>query len=269
MQDTKVVKTGRSKGKDNKVKGFTLIELLVVVAIISLLAAILFPVFARARESARRASCLSNVQQMGLAMMQYVQDYDETYPLYYYKLPDGTPASYLPDGLIWVGDVGTARIYWPQMLYPYHKSLKVFWCPSSSIANASVGNGPVVPVNGQYGANLNILTAATPLKMAAVNSVASTYIFMDAGTIGVDQTRAIASGGNVFYIPGIGDAGGDCSSITGTLSAYVQDCKSGRHFGGVNMAFADGHAKWLKSSVVMQQAREMAAGSSSAWNPAS
>lgn len=74
-------------------RGFTLIELLVVIAIIAILAAILFPVFARARENARRTSCLSNLKQMGLGMMMYVQDYDETYPYGYY-----TPASETPEG---------------------------------------------------------------------------------------------------------------------------------------------------------------------------
>lgn len=69
------------RGKKNKkLSGFTLIELLVVIAIIAILAAILFPVFARARENARRASCMSNLKQVSLAIMQYTQDYDERYP---------------------------------------------------------------------------------------------------------------------------------------------------------------------------------------------
>ena len=72
-------------------RGFTLIELLVVIAIISVLAAILFPVFARARENARRTSCLSNLKQIGLAFLQYTQDYDEAYPLTSYG---ATPISW-------------------------------------------------------------------------------------------------------------------------------------------------------------------------------
>ena len=70
-------------------RGFTLIELLVVIAIIAILAAILFPVFARAREKARQSSCLSNVKQIGLGMMMYVQDYDERFPTLYYTPPGG------------------------------------------------------------------------------------------------------------------------------------------------------------------------------------
>lgn len=261
----------RKSGSKMPLRGFTLIELLVVIAIIAVLAAILFPVFARARENARRASCLSNAQQMGLAMMQYVQDYDETYPEYFYLLPNGTPSSYLPDGLIWAGAAGTARIYWPQLLFPYHRDFQMFWCPSSSIATAST-TGPVAPINGQYGANDNVLKASAPLKMAAVNSAASTYLFMDAGTIAIDQTYATTSAGDVFYIPGMGDAGGNCSSIPSTYNGgkNLQDCQSGRHFGGVSVAFADGHVKWQKSSVVMQEARNYTTNhsTSSAWDPA-
>ncbi len=90
---------------------FTLIELLVVIAIIAILAAILFPVFARARENARRASCISNLKQIGLGTMQYVQDYDDVYPAYYQPNPDRK---------------------WPQVLDPYIKSTQIFTCPSRS-----------------------------------------------------------------------------------------------------------------------------------------
>jgi prepilin-type N-terminal cleavage/methylation domain-containing protein len=70
-------------------RGFTLIELLVVIAIIAILAAILFPVFAQAREKARQASCLSNAKQMSTAVMMYAQDYDETFPLYFQPQANG------------------------------------------------------------------------------------------------------------------------------------------------------------------------------------
>ena len=98
-------------------KGFTLIELLVVIAIIAILAAILFPVFARAREKARQSSCLSNVKQIGLAILAYVQDYDETYSaLYYYP----------------VNATANNCVYWFHKVTPYIKNVQLFKCPSVS-----------------------------------------------------------------------------------------------------------------------------------------
>jgi len=103
--------------------GFTLIELLVVIAIIAILAAILFPVFAKARENARRTSCASNMKQIGLGYMQYVQDNDETYP---------------------GRDMG--GISWRGIIYPYIKSAALFTCPSNSTRNTenvTLSSGPV------------------------------------------------------------------------------------------------------------------------------
>lgn len=106
--------------------GFTLIELLVVIAIIAILAAILFPVFARARENARRASCQSNQKQIGLGIMQYTQDYDEKYPR-------GAYAN---------------SIFWPVVIQPYLKSLQIYNCPSSEIKY-----DPTNPTAVSYGYN--------------------------------------------------------------------------------------------------------------------
>src|ERR1700729_3180729 len=97
-----------------KNKGFTLIELLVVIAIIAILAAILFPVFAKAREKARQTACLSNEKQMGTAVMMYVQDYDEHMPS------------------VWDTNTG---LTWADEIYPYVKSLGVFVCPSNAVAS--------------------------------------------------------------------------------------------------------------------------------------
>lgn len=100
-------------------RAFTLIELLVVIAIIAILAAILFPVFAQAREKARQASCLSNEKQTGLAIMQYVQDYDETFPT--------TGLYYVDD---WSNPNGSNYHYWAYNIQPYMKSVQAIWCPS-------------------------------------------------------------------------------------------------------------------------------------------
>jgi len=101
-----------------KARGFTLIELLVVIAIIAILAAILFPVFAKAREKARQSSCLSNVKQIGLAFLQYVQDYDERWPIMYWS---GTTNRWEPYGIYWGGEIA-----------PYVKNTQIFLCPSKS-----------------------------------------------------------------------------------------------------------------------------------------
>src|SRR4028119_918077 len=102
-------------------RGFTLIELLVVIAIIAILAAILFPVFARARENARRASCQSNLKQIGLGMLQYIGDYDDTMPFSFF----GT-----------AGNSDANNYKWMDAIYPYVKNEQIFTCPSDSASNS-------------------------------------------------------------------------------------------------------------------------------------
>src|SRR4051812_23892404 len=106
----------------NRRKGFTLIELLVVIAIIAILAAILFPVFAKAREKARQATCVSNLKQLGLGLTQYLQDNDERYP----------SAANGQTNQISAGALG----YWPYAISPYVKSRGVYRCPDELTANA-------------------------------------------------------------------------------------------------------------------------------------
>jgi prepilin-type N-terminal cleavage/methylation domain-containing protein/prepilin-type processing-associated H-X9-DG protein len=114
----------------NRTTGFTLIELLVVIAIIAILAAILFPVFARARENARRASCQSNLKQVGLGLLQYAQDYDEKF----------VATTYAPGGnQHWYSD--NQNVYkWMDAIFPYVKSQQVFDCPSAVGSGASNGS---------------------------------------------------------------------------------------------------------------------------------
>ncbi|MES2459120.1 MAG: DUF1559 domain-containing protein [Armatimonadota bacterium] len=119
--------------KKHVLKGFTLIELLVVIAIIAILAAILFPVFAQAREKARQSSCLSNQKQMGLAILSYSQDYDETFPI----------------GNIYDYSFDNFSFAWPFLIQPYMKSVQVVWCPSDAGPRAGlnpldIGLGPSI-----------------------------------------------------------------------------------------------------------------------------
>ncbi len=109
-----------------RASAFTLVELLVVIAIIAILAAILFPVFARARENARRASCLSNLKQIGIGFMQYTQDYDEQGPM-----------TSMSGGMMAGGAYS-----WTTSTQPYIKSVQIFRCPSDSAARWNAPNLP-------------------------------------------------------------------------------------------------------------------------------
>jgi len=243
----------------NRQTGFTLIELLVVIAIIAILAAILFPVFARARENARRASCSSNLRQIGLAVMQYVQDYDEKYP----KL-NNIIDNQIPDApsVIWTR-TGTSTYNWLWMtqVYPYVKSAQVFRCPSFA---ATPDYDSYINMN--YGANTMVIRteAAGSLSVAALQAVASTYMILDAGTYQMSYTR-VASPASFTYVPGTAAFANSGSSVDTRFNA-PQDWQKGRHFHGVNVIFADGHVKWLKSSDVARQAQEIVAGRPSNWS---
>ena len=151
-------------------RGFTLIELLVVIAIIAILAAILFPVFARAREKARQSSCLSNVKQLSMGVLQYVQDWDEMLPVYYNP--------FVPDT--------TAR-YWYQVSMPYIKNTQVLVCPSRT--NRPVGYGWNIDEMG-YGSS----TACGPaVALASIQSPAETIWFAESSGPGIYPPRWVTN----------------------------------------------------------------------------
>lgn len=134
-------------------RGFTLIELLVVIAIIAILAAILFPVFAQAREAARKTSCMNNMKQMGTAITMYVQDHDETYPqAYWYKNDAGDTNGYMQ---------------WTGMIQPYTKNAGMFVCPS----DPNKGLPPTNPHDPSYSGFPNGLDAQVPFLSYTVNAV--------------------------------------------------------------------------------------------------
>ena len=208
---------------------FTLIELLVVIAIIAILAAILFPVFARARENARRASCMSNLKQIGLGFMMYIQDYDEKFPRVTLGYIDSTTPGR-----------ENVPLGWADALQPYIKSTQVFQCPSETTGPNSN------PVYNNWSYTDYWMNRRLSGEGQAVLASASTTILSGDGR----------SGTAIIYYDGCSINGNpsdvDCDDTTPyitMLTSYQYDC-FGRHLDGANYAFADGHVKWLKGSHV-------------------
>ena len=242
-------------------KGFTLIELLIVIAIIAILTAILFPVFARARENAKRASCASNMKQTGLAMMQYNQDFDERYVPY---SSDGT-------------STGVA-VPWNIVLQPYTKSTQVLLCPSNTISpvETSIGVSPArtITVNYTYNFNIATNTGSTAKSLAQIQLPSQTPMILEAlggiypaATPTVNQSLIFLANNNASGVAGMegralktpATLSGGWTGLyqpSGTASTWVtgQFWGSGSaaiHFEGSNLLFADGHVKWMKNRGVV------------------
>lgn len=188
-------------------RGFTLIELLVVIAIIAILAAILFPVFAKAREKARQSSCLSNTKQIALAELQYAQDYDERFPNHCRN--DGATSS---SSFCWIG-----------VIDPYIKNQQVKTCPSDSSGGIS------------YGWDLN---GCDRQNLGNFSFPAEKMLFSEHDTHGGRYLRYAT-----------------CCTNAGLTDSHVagHDTSAGqaRHNDGNNVAFVDGHCKWLKTSNIV------------------
>ena len=194
-------------------KGFTLIELLVVIAIIAILAAILFPVFAKAREKARATSCLSNLKQLGLAAMMYAQDYDEMYVSHCHRDYANPPYP--------------VYAYWFEMLQPYVKNWTVIICPSHG--GAVGGHGTV----GSYGYICSGFT----------------YDPEDPNFVGIAYYGSLASIYRPTEMIMIGETyAASCRVCPDYHTHPFPPVKliERRHMEGSNYMFFDGHAKWAR-----------------------
>jgi len=197
-------------------RGFTLIELLVVIAIIAILAAILFPVFAKARAKARQTACASNLKQVGMGMVQYVQDFDERFPPSWAAAGNGNGPNLID--------------HWQDFIHPYIKNAGVYDCPESPDDVRSdlllVGGGSY---DGNYGVNYDGIGYTMSSRLAACEKPAEMFMVGDSGDIIM------------------------CCDGTNNWAQLMEDLdldwdskKEGanRHNLGCNITYLDGHTKW-------------------------
>lgn len=244
---------------DRKVSAFTLIELLVVIAIIAILAAILFPVFAQAREKARQAACLSNSKQIGTALLLYVQDYDEQFPSGRYD--PGNPNS---------ADYGKG---WAGQMYAYAKNAQILKCPDDTTAQVSGSSLTLYPVSYIY--NYNVATHAA---LASLNAPSNTIVLAEGfgdqanvtvvGELPSSSTPVYSAAGNglsaLTAIDGTSmpNVAGPVQYATGAMGGYhlttaplapfpaLFNAEKGRHTDGGIFFLADGHAKFFRPQAV-------------------
>jgi prepilin-type N-terminal cleavage/methylation domain-containing protein/prepilin-type processing-associated H-X9-DG protein len=244
---------GIGRAESRPYTGFTLIELLIVIAIIGILAAILFPVFARARENARRASCMSNLKQLGLAITQYTQDYDERLP-------------------IAKNDSGLA---WDVLIAPYagikvsigNVAPLIFKCPDDSTPRNSpynFGNARSYSIPTPNGGSTGIMTASADFlsyygkSQSDIPAAATTLLLVEA-----------PRNSNIFG----GNAGAICYNPKmqmqmSTSTPPVPDLTTPNHMDGWNWLFCDGHVKWLRPEATVGPAGNIAANPLGMWTVA-
>ncbi len=208
---------------------FTLIELLVVIAIIAILAAILFPVFAQAREKARSASCQSNLKQMGIAAMMYTQDNDETMMCY----------------------VNSTSNYWPNAIAPYVKARQIWYCP-----DFPRNTGAPSANSTTYGANPNVVNSIngtpTPLILASYNRPSELLWIADSEDSTPLKTQYGCSGFQAGFVS-LYDPNAQATKTT-TCAKYLTTTGGidARHTGGANLLFLDTHVKWWKQGPIVK-----------------
>lgn len=233
-------------------RAFTMIELLVVIAIIAILAAILFPVFAQARDKARSVSCLSNGRQLGTAIMMYVQDYDETYPW----------------SLVASDALGENKIdAWPGLILPYAKNDDVFGCPSASPQGRLSRRADILAAGkmrswAANGAVLGVVDMRSSgwgnfngdregvLEMAGLERPGDTIALAEAWSEGTVR-RADAQGNLIgfwdYWGWAVENEGYACWPFDNNDTLSLQ-----RHARGGNYVFTDGHSKWMRREATVR-----------------
>lgn len=214
--------------KGSRKQGFTLIELLVVIAIIAILAAILFPVFAKAREKARQAACLSNMKQMGLGLMMYVQDYDDTFPPY---IGWNATESWILNGHFKI-DPGSGTLNnhwtWMDLVQPYINNWNVYKCPSHTLP---AGQEYSYPIN-QWASCW--LWSDNLMSMSSIKNPSELFLLQ----------HRVSMAYQCFYGPyQIAYIDWYLTGSDKYIAAWLLN-----HNQGTVVTYADGHAKWLPAA---------------------
>lgn len=216
-------------------KGFTLIELLVVIAIIAILSGIIFPVFSAAREKARTTVCLNNLKQLGMATILYADDNNKYYPPSVFDLKDGRYPTWTSPYVLY---------------YQYIKNREIFFCPNSyngydtTQTDLKLEN---LTLKGNYSANTWIMSVkSVGYKYTKIKNPSNIIIIYEGSRAYENDLNWLNKGKGNYYLPGWGKATGE-EPDPSLDEDQTDDYKNGRHNGGINLAYCDGHSEWKKT----------------------
>jgi prepilin-type N-terminal cleavage/methylation domain-containing protein/prepilin-type processing-associated H-X9-DG protein len=237
-------------------RGFTLIEILVVIAIVVLLAAILFPIFARARENARRSSCLSNLKQIGLGFMMYTQDYDEHLPTAYNKYPVSSGGYIMPNGK----PASSPTRLWYSQIFDYVKNYQIYNDPSADSDLAYIGNYNLLtfPYSYNYekpvlGAGLCSTTYDCGVAMGPHNEATGHNSTSLAAVVDPSGTICVIDGSQSEIRFDVTELPSEENVLDTGRCDYNYDtrCARARHLGTIGTLFVDGHVKAMPWKTIL------------------